>query len=113
MLAELDVQTLHKLFQSQSDTLGSNLTGTEYSQLLKELQDVRTRGFASNYEGTEDGISAIAMAIHDSRKVGIAAISVAMPVTRFRKLTDDGLLGVMSTTVREIEIDLESHRIEM
>lgn len=112
LLAELEPGTLHKLFRHESDAVGDNLTEAEYSKLVGELKQVRSDGFASNFEETEDGISAMGMALHDGSGHGIAAISVAMPATRFRGMVDKGLSAIMAAAVREIEIDLEATRIE-
>jgi len=117
LLAELHPATLHTLYPHRGDALDGDLQGDdlnedEFVTLTEELEQVRKRGFAQNYEGTEEGISAIGMALHGGNDAAIAAISVAMPVTRFQKTIQSGLIAVMSKAVKEIEIDLHSRMIE-
>jgi len=52
---------------------------------------VRSNGFAANFEGTEEGISALGMALHNGRGEVVGALSVATPTGRFRRLFDAGL----------------------
>ena len=105
LLAELDTDSLRTLYLGRSE---DNLAESEFADLVEELRQVRSRGFASNYEGTEDDISAIGMALHDREGNGVAAISVALPVTRFKRTVGDGFTAMIFESVREIDADLES-----
>ncbi|MCU1546778.1 MAG: IclR family transcriptional regulator [Homoserinimonas sp.] len=110
ILAELPADSLAKLFRSQ---LHEELAETEYRALLKELEQVRQHGFATNYEGTEEGVSALGAAIHDGSGRAVAAISVATPVNRFQKLVADNLVAAVLDAATQIEVDLSSHPIEL
>ena len=60
--------------------LGPN-TITSVAELLRAVEDVRERGWASTWEELEDGLCSVAAPVRGSRGV-IAAISVSMPTVR-------------------------------
>jgi IclR family transcriptional regulator, acetate operon repressor len=107
ILAELDPDMVRKLFTSSSAEVGGDsIPESDYPAFTKELQLIRKNGFAANFEGTEEGISALGMALHDGTRRVIGAFSVATPVARFRPLFDAGLVQRMSETRRQLEIDI-------
>lgn len=110
MLAELDRPMLDQLFRSNSaDLSGDGIPEAEYPAFLRELESVRANRFAANFEGTEEGISALGVAVHDGAGKCVGALSVATPVGRFRRLFDDGLASAVMTTVRQLELDISAH----
>ncbi|KQQ90030.1 MULTISPECIES: IclR family transcriptional regulator [Micrococcaceae] len=110
MLAELDPAMLEQLFRSPNAEIGGDIIpDDEYPGFLRELDTIRINGFAANFEGTEEGISAFGMAIHNGRGNVVGAISVATPVARFRRLFDAGLVAVMMETRRQLEIDIAAN----
>ena len=113
MLAELDPAMIDQLFRSQNAEIGGDsIPEAEYAAFLRELETVRGNGFAANFEGTEEGISALGMAIHNGKGEVVGALSVATPVARFRRLFDAGLVGVMLETRRQLEIDIAANPAE-
>lgn len=106
LLAELSPTIIARLFRSQWSDTSESLDERQYASLLAELDLVRARGYARNDEESEDGVSALGMAVHDSDRKAIAAVSVATPATRFTKLLAGGLISAMSQTMVEIERDL-------
>ncbi|CAH0153274.1 HTH-type transcriptional regulator KipR [Arthrobacter sp. Bi83] len=113
MLAELEPAMIDQLFRSQNAEIGGDsIPDAEYPAFLRELETVRTNGFAANFEGTEDGISALGMALHNGKGVVVGALSVATPVARFRRLFDAGLVAVMLETRRQLEIDIAANPAE-
>lgn len=113
MLAELEPAMIDQLFRSQNAEIGGDsIPDAEYPAFLRELETVRTNGFAANFEGTEDGISALGMALHNGTGVVVGALSVATPVARFRRLFDAGLVAVMLETRRQLEIDIAANPAE-
>jgi IclR family acetate operon transcriptional repressor len=113
MLAELDPAMIDQLFRSQNAAIGGDsIPDAEYAALLRELETVRSNGFAANFEGTEEGISALGMALHNGKGEVVGALSVATPVARFRRLFDAGLVGVMLETRRQLEIDIAANPAE-
>jgi IclR family acetate operon transcriptional repressor len=113
MLAELEPAMLDQLFRSQNAEIGGDsIPDEEYPAFLRELDTIRSNGFAANFEGTEEGISALGMALHNRKGDVVGAFSVATPVARFRKLFDAGLVGVMLETRRQLEIDIAANPAE-
>lgn len=113
MLAELEPAMIDQLFRSQNAKIGGDsIPDEEYPAFLRELDTIRSNGFAANFEGTEEGISALGMALHNRKGDVVGAISVATPVARFRKLFDAGLVGVMLETRRQLEIDIAANPAE-
>lgn len=113
MLAELEPAMLEQLFRSQNAEIGGDgIPDDEFPAFLRELDTIRSNGFAANFEGTEEGISALGMALHNRKGDVVGAISVATPVARFRKLFDAGLVGVMLETRRQLEIDIAANPAE-
>lgn len=113
MLAELKQPMLEQLLLGNSAEIGGDsLTQPEFEALLRELHTARIQGFAANVEGTEEGVSAVGMALHNPRGAVVGAISVALPAQRFRKVFDAGLVAVMRETVRQLEIDIAANPAE-
>lgn len=66
ILAELDPQMVRKLFgTSNAEIGGDSIAESDYPAFVQELELIRRNGFAANFEGTEDGVSALGMSIHD------------------------------------------------
>lgn len=113
MLAELDTALIDQLFRSHNAEIGGDTIGDdEYPAFLRELETVRSNGFAANFEGTEEGVSALGIALHNKRGAVVGALSVATPATRFRKVFDAGLLPALRETCRQLEIDIAANPAE-
>ena len=113
MLAELDPALIEQLFRSQNAEIGGDsIPDAEYPAFLRELEAVRGNGFAANFEGTEEGISALGMALHNGKGEVVGAISVAIPATRFRAVFDAGLVPAMLEMRRQLEIDIAANPAE-
>lgn len=113
MLAELDPSALKQLFQSTSANIGGDrISDEEYPDFMSELDGIRANGFAANFEGTEEGISALGVALHSGTGQVIGALSVATPAARFRRLFDEGLVPVALETRRQLELDIVAHPVD-
>jgi DNA-binding IclR family transcriptional regulator len=97
------------LFQSHSTEL-EVIPEAEYGEFLRGLDVVRANGFAANLGGTEEGISAIGIAVHNAAGECVGALTVAIPSGRFRRLYDDGLVQTLMSTVRQLELDITAHQ---
>jgi IclR family transcriptional regulator, acetate operon repressor len=107
ILAELPQSVLDQLYRSRgAEMAGDAIPPEEYSAFLEELQTVRGNGFAANFEGTEEGISALGAAIRNGAGRVLGAVSVATPAMRFRKVFDAGLLPEVFRAKVELEMDL-------
>jgi IclR family acetate operon transcriptional repressor len=110
MLAELEEPMLEQLFRSHNaDIGGDTIPDSEFPAFLRELQAIRGNGFAANFEGTEDGVSALGMALHNVHGDVVGALSVATPATRFRSVFDAGLVRALRETCRQLEIDIAAN----
>ncbi|GAB15706.1 putative IclR family transcriptional regulator [Arthrobacter globiformis NBRC 12137] len=113
MLAELEPALVEQLFRSQNAEIGGDsIPDAEFPAFLRELETIRSNGFAANFEGTEEGISALGMALHNGKGEVVGAITVATPVTRFRTVFDAGLVRAMLETRRQLEIDIAANPAE-
>ncbi|MEV5050276.1 MULTISPECIES: IclR family transcriptional regulator [unclassified Arthrobacter] len=107
MLAELDPPMIEQLFRSHNAEIGGDtIADNEYPTFLRELESIRGNGFAANFEGTEEGVSALGMAVHNRHGHVVGALSVATPATRFRRVFDAGLVPALRETCRQLEIDI-------
>ena len=110
MLAELEPPMIEQLFRSNNAEIGGDtIPAEDYPAFLRELESIRNNGFAANFEGTEEGVSALGMALHNRHGHVIGALSVATPATRFRKVFDAGLVPALRETCRQLEIDIAAN----
>ena len=113
MLAELELPTIEQLFRSHSaETGGDTIPDSEYPAFLREVEAIRSNGFAANFEGTEEGVSALGMALHNVHGQVVGALSVATPATRFRSVFDAGLVAALRESCRQLEIDIAANPAE-
>ncbi|WP_024820853.1 IclR family transcriptional regulator [Arthrobacter sp. 31Y] len=110
MLAELESPMIEQLFRSHNAEIsGDTIPDSEFPAFLRELETTRNRGFAANFEGTEEGVSALGIAVHNRHGRVVGALSVATPATRFRKVFDTGLVGALRETCRQLEVDIAAN----
>jgi len=110
MLAELETPMIDQLFRSNNAEIsGDTIPAEEYAAFLRELESIRSNGFAANFEGTEDGVSALGIALHNRHGQVVGALSVATPATRFRRVFDAGLVPALRETCRQLEIDIAAN----
>jgi IclR family transcriptional regulator, acetate operon repressor len=113
MLAELEPHMIEQLFRSNNaDISGDTIPDSEYPAFLRELEAIRSNGFAANFEGTEEGVSALGIALRNRHGQVVGALSVATPATRFRSVFDAGLVAAMRETCRQLEIDIAANPAE-
>lgn len=103
ILAELDPQHVEAIIEPTR----AHRDDAWMTSLRNELAVVRTRGFATNIEGTEAGVSAIAVAIRDGKGQTIAGLSVSVPHTRFTAETRRHLVEALWRTKASLESDLQ------
>lgn len=110
MLAELEPHLIEQLFRSNNAEIGGDtIPDAEYPAFLRELHTIGGNGFAANFEGTEEGVSALGMALHNRHGQVVGALSVATPSTRFRRIFDAGLVPALRETCRQLEIDIAAN----
>lgn len=82
-LAELTPAQLHELYPQSRLATQTPHSLANLRALEAALDDVREQGYATNYEESEDGVGSVAIALHDQTGRPVAAIAVAVPVSRF------------------------------
>ncbi|MCP2032497.1 DNA-binding IclR family transcriptional regulator [Okibacterium sp. HSC-33S16] len=107
ILAELDGGTLDRLYRSRSAELsGDFMADRDFARMLRELDQVRTQGYALNMGETESGVFALGIALHDQAGVALAALTVSAPAQRSALLQTDRVIALVTETRREIEAEL-------
>jgi DNA-binding IclR family transcriptional regulator len=84
LLAALPAEQFAALYASDADLLpaATHNSITSLERLSAQLAEVRRRGYATNKEESEDGVGSVAVTMTGAQSEGIAAISVAAPLTR-------------------------------
>ncbi|MFJ6987337.1 MULTISPECIES: IclR family transcriptional regulator [unclassified Streptomyces] len=80
-LAELTPEEVRALYPRGLVRLTGRTPG-DFEVLERELAEVRDRGYAVNLEGTETGLHAVGVAVHDATGRPVAALAVSAPAQR-------------------------------
>lgn len=108
LLAELNLEELRTLYLANLPTVTPNVLNEEkFAALVKELDQVRERGFAVNYEETERGVAAVGIALHDQTGRGIGALTISTQTSRFGSQMTSSLFNLVIAAKKEIERDLQ------
>jgi len=83
--------------------------GIDSARFARGLSSARQRGYAINDGNTEDGVTAIGVAVLDEHGAATAAISVAMPSTRYAKRDVERFVGPLHEAARHLGDDIRSH----
>jgi IclR family acetate operon transcriptional repressor len=78
-------------------------TITEPAKLMRELEKVRSRGYAVEHEESALQATCIGVPILNREGRAIAALSISGPTHRFRPLQDDSIAASLLTAARAIE----------
>jgi DNA-binding IclR family transcriptional regulator len=105
LLAELPRDDLNKLY-SRGLPRVENARITDMAGLLRELATVRRRGYATNLEESERGITAVAVALRDSTGRPVAALALAGPTMRFPRRRFPELAERLHATAKAVGADL-------
>lgn len=97
-LSEMNREELDALFPTDTLPAVARYTMRKKSALLRQLNDVRRQGYATNDEEYTDEVRGIATAVRDRDDRAIAALSIAGPVSRFRP--SEWLAELIETTER-------------
>lgn len=103
ILAELDPRTLNTLLQ--------HVPAGSRGALIRELDAVARDGYAINVEGTETGVCAIGVTVHQGR-AAVGAISVSLPATRFSDAARENIVQSLLATRRAIDGELTQQPLE-
>jgi DNA-binding IclR family transcriptional regulator len=111
LLAELPRDVLAQLYMrpatdDQALRVDRRLPPDEFDAFHRDLQAAKGVGFALNVEQTEDGVTAFGVAVRNRAEQAIGALSVSVPITRFRQHSRGPLVSQMKNAVRELEVDV-------
>jgi IclR family acetate operon transcriptional repressor len=101
MLATLSREDLLQRYPRQQLTASTPKSITSRDALERELSEVRARGYATSIRESEPDIAAIGAAIVSANDALVAAISVAIPTTRYQRSTFRALAKPLLQTVAE------------
>jgi DNA-binding IclR family transcriptional regulator len=111
LLAELPRDVLAQLYLRPVADDGvewgdRRLPPDEFDAFVRHLQAAKAVGFALNVQQTEEGVAAFAVAVRNRSGRAIGAISVSVPITRYRQHSRGPLVAQMKNAVREVEVDV-------
>ncbi len=86
------------------------LDGTERAVLEREVDVARRAGYASNHQDTEEGLSALGVALARREDSAPAAICLAMPTARYRKSLLRAQVAALAAAARHIDIAIDDSR---
>lgn len=81
MMAELSPQEIEERYASLG-VAGTSISQSTLEHLYSELEQVRHNGFATNFEGSEKGIAALAISVGAVNGQHLS-LSVALPIARY------------------------------
>lgn len=82
LLAELSTDEVHALYPRGLPTV-SEVAVSTLDGLLRELALTRQRGYGTNFDESERGVSAIGVCVRDQLGRAVAAVTTAVPTVRF------------------------------
>ncbi|HLH69050.1 MAG TPA: IclR family transcriptional regulator [Candidatus Dormibacteraeota bacterium] len=106
LLAELSLESLRRLYPEERLPTLTPRSIASRAALEAELEAVRVRGYATNFEESEVGLSGVSVLIRDPEGRPLAAVAVSAPSSR---LTDERVarfVRAAQETVGRIERDL-------
>jgi DNA-binding IclR family transcriptional regulator len=102
LLAQLSHEQLRRLYPQEKLTrLTPNSIGTR-TALLKALATIRTQGWASSAEESEEGVGSLAVALHTSGSARLA-VNASMPVSRMSAQTRRSVLTALVAAAEELD----------
>ncbi|UOR03438.1 helix-turn-helix domain-containing protein [Leucobacter allii] len=114
-LAELRDEELALMYRSKNEGVGTYLEKREFTALMQRLVETRRAGYATNRGLAEPGVGSIGFSLRLPSGRGIAALTVASPLTRlYRLTTPEGLrhcldaVAKIDEEIRRQGIDLQS-----
>jgi DNA-binding IclR family transcriptional regulator len=73
-----------------------------WEELMRELEDIRAKGYAIDNEEQEIGLTCIAAPILDRNRRAVAAISLSGPTVRMKSMNSEDMVNEVKRTAAEI-----------
>jgi DNA-binding IclR family transcriptional regulator len=113
LLAELPPDALEHLYLQHDEPPGPEprwrdrrMPAHEFERLRDDLAAVRAAGFAVNVGRTEEGVAVFGTAIRNPAGKAVAALAVAVPVTRFQRHVEGTLVSRVRRTAHLVTADI-------
>lgn len=103
ILAFMPMQTRQQFLQTIETEKLTEHTITDASALEKELQQVGVRGYALESEEWEEGLSSVALPVHNGRGVVVGAIALAAPSSRLNDDLQQAAIKSIGDHISQIE----------
>ena len=105
LLAELSDDRLRALYaDSAAIVVQTDRSLSSLLLLMAALQEVRTSGYATNYEESEESVGSVAVALHDAGGRAVAAVAVAVPTTRFSQAIRKEIASALLQRAKELKL---------
>lgn len=104
LLADLTDDEIRTLYAPAPGDEGGEQVDLE--AVFARVRQVQEQGFALNSELSERGVLAVGHAVRDSTGKVVAALSIAMPMSRFAPVLLRPLVGALRLASRAVERDL-------
>ncbi|GAB4079126.1 IclR family transcriptional regulator [Modestobacter muralis] len=102
LLSELPEDQVLRLFpEEELPRLTANSIGTR-TALLRELAQIRRRGYARSLEEAEEGVSSVAVPLHSTQSPRLA-INVSVPASRMTDMMQDAVIGRLQKSAEELD----------
>lgn len=105
LLADLADDRLRALYQDPATLVGpTDRSVSTLPSLIAALEEVRSSGYATNFEESEEGVGSVAVALRDSAGVARAAVAVAVPTTRLNQATRKEIAAVLIDRAKQLTV---------
>ena len=95
LLAELSREQVRALYPADDLPLQTRHSIKSMRSLEAALDEVRDMGYATNLEESEEGVGSVAVALVNAAKRPVAAIAVALPVSRIKPKTQASIVKAL------------------
>ncbi|WP_255197789.1 IclR family transcriptional regulator [Halorarius litoreus] len=107
ILAQLPDERVHDIIETNGLPAATPNTITDPEELFDELETIRERGFAYNYEESTDGLRAVGVPLRGPDREVLGAFAVAAPTHRMRgDRLEREIPDLVQSVVNELELNL-------
>lgn len=107
ILAQLSDEHVREILDANGLPAATPNTITDESVLLDELEEIRERGFAYNFEESTEGLRAVGVPLRGPNGEVLGAFAVAAPTHRMRgDRLENELPDLVQSVVNELELNL-------
>lgn len=112
ILTAMPQEQVEAIYRRAADDDGTSFDPGWFQSLVAEFATIRRRGFAANFEGTEDGVCALGVTVCDGTGAAVGGLTVATPKSRFRYIVENGLPRQVLAAKKRLEVDLADFSVD-